>query len=321
MGIYREVYLDNDTAFGAAVNKLVQYLPIQVHFSVPYGHHQNLAEAHIKIFKKNFMKLLFDPMNPVGKETWYRMLPILCQAINRQIILSLGTTRESLHFNEVPNFYPLAHLNESEEFEELDCFDYHSVDYYKELVKKKMKKLAKKKAKYVPKYRLNQLVMKRNANQDGTHELYPTPFSGPFQIVKIDFRNVDLKDLKTGELAQVYIEHIKPVSLKEMRLCIRQGTLMPKVETRKVTRRFQPLLDDVLSAYNLNEVLTLEDEEEHGNVIQDVNEADVVPEEKDAENMCTVLSLKAHDSLEKLYEKRNTKPIEFVKNNFFSLFK
>lgn len=256
------------------------------------------------------------------------MLPVLTQAINRQIILALGTTREALHFNEPPNFYPLAHINDDEKFEELDCFDYHSVDYYKELVKKKLKRLAKKKVKFVPTYRIGQLVMKKNTKYESSNELYPSPpFTGPYQIVKVDFRNVELKDLKSGELVQAYIEHIKPVSLKEFRLYLNEGTLMPKVVTRRATRKFTPILDDILNPFSLEEVLTLDDciesddEDQENKDEPDESEVDNVPENQIPESMCTLLSQKANDSLEKLYEKKNSKTVEFVKNSIFRLFK
>jgi len=93
-GAYSHIYFDNESSFYSAANLLVKMLPIKVHFSVPYAHFQNSAETHVKIFKKYFLKGLFDDDSPnaVKLVEWDKLLPTVTQSINRQIILSLGVT-------------------------------------------------------------------------------------------------------------------------------------------------------------------------------------------------------------------------------------
>jgi IS30 family transposase len=64
MGLYRQLYLDNETSFTKASKTLVKTLPVEIYYSVPYAHHQNSAETTIKLFKKSFWKLLYDSENP-----------------------------------------------------------------------------------------------------------------------------------------------------------------------------------------------------------------------------------------------------------------
>jgi hypothetical protein len=102
---------------------------------------------------------------------------------------------------------------------------------------------------------------------------------------------------------------------------------MPKVVTRRATRKFTPILDDILNPFSLEEVLTLDDcvesddDDQENKDEPDESEVDSVSEDQIPESMCTLLSQKANDSLEKLYEKKNSKTVEFVKNSIFRLFK
>ncbi len=106
MGLYRQPYLDNETSFTKASKTLIKTLPVEIHYSVPYAHHQNSAETTIKLFKKSFLKLLYDSENPSSNADWCTALPAVTQAVNRQVVLSLVMTREALHFNSPSEYYP-----------------------------------------------------------------------------------------------------------------------------------------------------------------------------------------------------------------------
>ena len=54
-GVYQQVYFDNETSLSKAASELVKIFPIEIHYSVPYAHHQNAAETHIKISKDVFL--------------------------------------------------------------------------------------------------------------------------------------------------------------------------------------------------------------------------------------------------------------------------
>ncbi len=75
MGLYRQLYLDNETSFTKASKTLIKTLPVEIHYSVPYAHHQNSAETTIKLFKKSFLKLLYDCENPSSNADWCTVLP------------------------------------------------------------------------------------------------------------------------------------------------------------------------------------------------------------------------------------------------------
>jgi hypothetical protein len=109
-GWYEALYFDNETSFQKVAKTLPKFAPIAVHYSTPYCHFQNNAENYIKDFKKTFVKILNDPEHPHSNEDWPLLLPTVTQDLNRKIILSLGLSRDSLHYNRHTEFFPLAHL-------------------------------------------------------------------------------------------------------------------------------------------------------------------------------------------------------------------
>jgi hypothetical protein len=130
-----------------------------VHYSVPYAHHQNSAETHVKNFKRCFLKLLNDEENVTDNKDWDILLPTITQSINRQIILALGITRESLHFNMPSSFYPLAHIDREVQSEMQDAFDTFNHDFYRRLVRERMKRIAQLNRAKVPQYSEGQIIL------------------------------------------------------------------------------------------------------------------------------------------------------------------
>jgi hypothetical protein len=122
-GWYEALYLDNETSLQKAAKSLVKIAPIAVHYSTPYCHFQNNAENYIKDFKKAFVKILNDTEHPHSNEDWPLLLPTVTQALNRKIILSLGLSRDSLHYNRQSEFFPLAHLADADSTDLDSVFD------------------------------------------------------------------------------------------------------------------------------------------------------------------------------------------------------
>jgi hypothetical protein len=110
------IYLDNETSFQKAAKMLVKMAPVKVLYSTPYCQFQNWSENYIKNFKRTFLKILNDSEDPKDNSDWPVFLPTVTEALNRQIIPALGRSRESIHFNLVSDFFPLAHIsNEANE--------------------------------------------------------------------------------------------------------------------------------------------------------------------------------------------------------------
>jgi Integrase zinc binding domain len=143
-GWYEALYLDNETSFKKAAKVLVKIAPIAVHYSTPYCHFQNNAENYIKDFKKTFVKILNDTEHPHSNEDWLLLLPTVTHALNRKIILSLGLSRDSLHYNRQSEFFPLAHLADANSTELDSVFDSLALNVYDRIKKQRDKRLKAK---------------------------------------------------------------------------------------------------------------------------------------------------------------------------------
>jgi hypothetical protein len=162
MGLYRQVYFDNETSFTQVAKSLIKTLPVEIHYSVPYAHHQNAAETSIKLFKKCFLKVLNDAENPAAHSDWVTILPTVTQAVNRQIVLALGMSRESLHFNSPTEFYPLAHIAEEAQNDLQDAFNTFDQNFYKKLVDSRLKRQAYLNRGKIPIFWEGELVFLKN---------------------------------------------------------------------------------------------------------------------------------------------------------------
>ena len=150
--------------------------------------------------------------------------------------------------------------------------------------------------------------MLRDRKYDSTNELFPIPFKGPYQILKLDARDVDLKELKTGDLAQTHIEFIRPISIAEFRLFLNEKLILQKVTTRRITRSAGSILDEVLlveNPCNPDAILTLEKEDDSLEI--NVDKEPTEPEkpedsERELESMVSTFTKETKDSLENLHE-------------------
>ena len=271
MSMYRQVYFDNETSFTKVAKSLVKSMPIEIHYSAPYAHHQNSCEVAVKIFKKSFMKLMHDSENPNGKSDWYTILPAVTQSVNRQMVLSLGMTRESLHFNSPTEFYPLAHITKEAQDELQDCFNTFDKNFYQKLVDERLKRQSYLNRSKVPIFWEGQLVFVKNQLPTPGSTILKLPYKGPLRIKSISPRNVTLVDLETGRDVTAYYEFLKPLSIKEFRLFLSKGyDLNFNNEKRVRTLGSRPILDENLGIMDIQMV---QDEERiNDNLVMDEND-------------------------------------------------
>jgi hypothetical protein len=199
----------------------VKFAPIAVHYSTPYCHFQNNAENYIKDFKKTFVKILNDPKHPHSNEDWPLLLPTVTQALNLKIILSLGLSRVSLHYNRQSEFFPLAHLADADSTDLDSVFYSLALNVYDHIKKQRDKRLKSKRG-IVPVYQPNQIVffVDQTPSPPGVSSVLKTPNTGPYRIDCIQEKNVSLTELQTGKQVHSHIELIRPVSLKEFKLIL-----------------------------------------------------------------------------------------------------
>jgi hypothetical protein len=258
MGIYREVYFDNETSFTNAAKLFVKTIPITVHYSAPYAyaHFQNASETHIKNFKKSFLKLINSPVGPADKTDWSQILPSVTQAVNRQIVAILGMSRESIHFNSPSEHYPLAHIDTEIQDELQDMFNTFDYDFYSTLVMNRLKRQSYLNRARAPEFYEGQLVFIKNLEPSAGSTILKLPYKGPFRVKRMENRNVVLVDLDSGRQTISQVEFLKPLSIKQLRLLISNGIpLSSNLEKRTRTVDDRPLLSPASNPLTQNIVL------------------------------------------------------------------
>jgi len=233
--------------------------------AAPYAHHQNTCEVSIKLFKKSFMKLLHDSENPNGNTDWSLILPTITQAVNRQIVLSLGMTRESIHFNSPTEFYPLAHIAKEAQNDLQDVFNTFDRNFYQQLVDERLKRQSYLNRAKIPIYWEGQIVFLKNLEPSKESTILKLPYKGPLRVKTISPRNVTLIDLETGREVTSHYEFIKPLSIKEFRLLLSKGWDLHINNERRIRNLGSiPILDVPFGLSSrdqvLNEELDLDDE-------------------------------------------------------------
>jgi hypothetical protein len=241
---------------------LVKIAPIQVHYSTPYCHFQNSSENYIKNFKKTFLKILNDQEDPRENSDWPLLLPTVVQALNRQIISSLGISREHIHFNSATDFYPLAELTHSDNAEINAKMEDETLNHFKKIVlqRKKHQKYSNK-AK-VPQYTEKAIVFMRDMIPSVSNIL-KIPQRGPFQITEINERNVTLLEPETGQTVHTHIELIRPLDLKEFKLLLNKKWDLNVHHQKAIDKKVQPgIFDEPSNPVPLAEALEQEPPEE-----------------------------------------------------------
>jgi len=214
---------------------------------------------------------MHDSENPNGKSDWYTILPAVTQSVNRQMVLSLGMTRESLHFNSPTEFYPLAHITKEAQDELQDCFNSFDKNFYQKLVDGRLKRQSYLNRSKVPIFWEGQLVFVKNQLPTPGSTILKLPYKGPLRIKSISPRNVTLVDLETGRDVTAYYEFLKPLSIKEFRLFLSKGyDLNFNNEKRVRTLGSRPILDENLGIMDIQMV---QDEERiNDNIVMNEND-------------------------------------------------
>jgi len=125
---------------------------------------------------------MHDSENPNGKSDWYTILPTVTQSVNRQMGLSLGMTRESLHFNSPTEFYPLAHITKEAQDELQDCFNSFDKNFYQKLVDERLKRQSYLNRSKVPIFWEGQLVFVKNQLPTPGSTILKLPYKGPLTL-------------------------------------------------------------------------------------------------------------------------------------------
>jgi len=241
VGWYDAIYMDNETSFHKTIKDLKKFYPIEALFNMPYCHFQNNAENYVKTMKRTFLKLLNDAENPQDRQDWSMLLPTVTQAVNRQVIQSLGISREALHFNSPSDFYPMAEIRNEDDEELNKAFDNLEPNVY-ESMKKSRDKYVQQKKNRIPSFKVNQIVfmIDQAPSTQGVSSILKQPTRGPYRIQKLKQRNVQLVDLETGNLINTHIELLRPLELDEFKLLLTKewdlNSTAEKVQAPRETR-------------------------------------------------------------------------------------
>jgi dUTP pyrophosphatase len=243
-GWYENIYLDNETSFVKAAKMLIKIAPIQVHYSTPYCHFQNSSENYIKNFKKTFLKVLNDQEQPHENSDWPLLLPTVAQAMNRQIISTLGISREMIHHNTTTDFYPLANLTSEVNSELNDQLEVSTLDHFQQILVQRNKRLKYSKKAKAPQFTEKSIVFMRDMTPSTTSNILKIPQKGPFQIKEILERNVVLTDLDTGKVVNTHVELIRPLNIKEFKILLNKKWDLNVHHQKAIDKRSQPGLFD-----------------------------------------------------------------------------
>lgn len=215
--------------------------------------------------------MLNDSENPQSREDWALLLPTVTQAINRQIIQSLGTSREALHFNTPTLFYPLAEISSEDNKMFSEAFDSTDPDVYSFMKRQRDKYVSSSRKAKVPSFYINQIVfaVDQTPSTSGTTSILKLPTKGPYRITSIDARNVTLEDLETGKIYTSHVELLRPLDIKDFKLLLSKkwdlNTQVDKAAKVPVTRSIldttlQPVPLQLAQQQELEKVPEVEDE-------------------------------------------------------------
>ncbi len=248
------LYLDNETSFVKTAKLLIKTAPTKIIYNTPYCHFQNSSENYIKNFKKTFLKIINDQENPQSNADWPLLLPTITQALNRQIIPALGLSRETLHFNQLTNFQPLAHITSDLDTELQNEITQQNKNFFDIILSNRKKALKYQKKAKVPQFHETQIVFLRD-HAPSTSSILKIPQKGPYRIEKIDTRNVTLTELETGKTIHSHIEFIKPLLLSEYRLLLNhKWDLNAHVQKHAESKNKTPIFDSPNNPFTTEQV-------------------------------------------------------------------
>ena len=152
-------------------------------------------------------------------------MPTVVQSLNRQIIQSIGISRDSLHYNTPTLFYPLAEIS-AEDTELFNAsFNTCEPSIYSFARKIRDKYIEQSNKAIVPTFFINQIVFVRDQapSVQGVSSVLKIPTKGPFRIKNLEDRNVTIEDIETGKTYYSHVELICPLLLKEFKLLLNKN--------------------------------------------------------------------------------------------------
>src|SRR5450830_1637994 len=265
------IYLDNETSFQKAAKMLVKLTPVKVLYSTPYCQFQNWSENYIKNFKRTFLKILNDSEDPHDNSDWPVLLPTVTEALNRQIIPALGRSRESIHFNLVSDFFPLAHISNEANEDLNESVNSQISDAFQTVLRIRKNARTKHLKKTIPQFHETQLVFVRD-NAPSISTILKIPNRGPYRIEKLEDRNVTLVELETGKTVHSHIQNIRPLELSEFRLILSKNWDLNVNEEKSSRIKNDSIFDSPQNIISEEVVLESEQEQDFEGQEQDFEE-------------------------------------------------
>src|SRR5450830_1021872 len=262
------IYLDNETSFQKAAKMLVKMAPVKVLYSTPYCQFQNWSENYIKNFKRTFLKILNDSEDPKDNSDWPVFLPTVTEALNRQIIPALGRSRESIHFNLVSDFFPLAHISNEANEDLNESVNSQISDAFQTVLRIRKNARTKHLKKTIPQFHETQLVFVRD-NAPSISTILKIPNRGPYRIEKLEDRNVTLVELETGKTVHSHIQNIRPLELSEFRLILSKNWDLNVNEEKSSRIKNDSIFDSPQNIISEEVVLESEQEQDFKDQEQD----------------------------------------------------
>ena len=201
------------------------------------------------------------PEEPQENQDWALLLPTVVQSLNRQIIQSVGVSRDSIHFNTPASFFPLAEISAEDNEVFNKAFDNVDPDVYQSVKQSRDRYVSRSHKAKVPEFYENQIVfvIDQTPSTQGVSSVLKIPMKGPFRISKIEDRNVTLEDLESSKIYHSHVELLRPLDLKEFRLLLnKKWDLNAHLVKAAQTVATRSTFDTPLTALSKAEVLGVE---------------------------------------------------------------
>jgi hypothetical protein len=164
--------------------------------------------------------------------------------MNRQIISTLGISREMIHHNTTTDFYPLANLTSEVNSELNDQLEDSTFNHFQQILVQRQKRLKYSRKAEAPQFIEKAIVFMRDMTPSTTSNILKIPQKGPFQIKEIHERNVALTDLDTGQVVNTHVELIRPLNIKEFRIFLNKKWDLNVHHQKAIDKRSQPGIFD-----------------------------------------------------------------------------
>ena len=214
LGVPTCVYSDADAILKKMGEDIKTHYNTEFVSSVPYQHHQNNAELHIKTFKKLLTARIYDSKGPVSKSEWPQLIPAVVHFINNTVMSGVGLTRSEIHFNRLN--IPVLMDIEDNEFSDLTNETIKSFDRIKKLRRSKYQNKG-----ISSKIKEGDIVVMKKGNIPvGVTSMLHSPNAGPFKVKKLETHNCLLKNIDTEEIIHSHVNMLRKLSLEDYLLIL-----------------------------------------------------------------------------------------------------